>query len=120
MTSSESREQRRAERWNLYCFLRIVEPGNADELLGHLVDVSESGLRIMSMQPYSPGTECRFEVQIPQPSGCLKSIRLHTCCVWSRYDEGFGKYFSGFRFVNTDDATTTRIRDLIENMGAHQ
>ena len=90
-------ELRRTERKQLKRFLTVLD-GSSNKALGRLVDISDTGLMLISSAPVAVDKHFLLDIQIPRQSKNL-SLKLQASCVWSRQSSSNqGHHGCGMRF----------------------
>ncbi|GBC60989.1 PilZ domain-containing protein [Desulfonema ishimotonii] len=101
-------ERRNAKRLRLIEYLRVFEQ-KTDLFVGHLVDVSDSGLALVSPKPIKRGQVLHLRVEI-----LADQVMLDARCMWCRKDVHLESYDSGFRFLAISPETRMKIRCLTD------
>ena len=105
-------EKRRAKRRNIIYYLRVFER-NTDLLVGQLVDITTSGMRLVSEKPVDPDTFYQLRMVLPEEIDQKKEITFDVKSMWCKRDVNPDFYTIGFEFedVSTDDIKI--IKNLI-------
>lgn len=85
--------------------------------MGHLVDISVSGMRILSDRPVTNGTEYSLYIDLRSVKEFGSEILLTAKCVWTEEDEFSGAYNCGFQFQNIGESETAIIQKIIDQFG---
>lgn len=111
-------DRRTIKRRHLIFYLRVFEL-DAERPLGHVVDITEEGMMLISDQPIATGQEFTLEVRLPDTEGALKPMQFRTVCRWCDNDINPAFYDSGFEFLEKRSEDIETIRTLIEAYGFH-
>jgi len=108
--------KRAVKRIHLVYYLLVFD-AKAEKLLGHVVDITTDGMKLMSKDPITPGTVFQFRMALPDEIGSSKEINFEAKSVWSKsnlYSDFFG---TGFTFEKISDEDVAIIRKLIDKFG---
>lgn len=109
-------ERRATERHPIFFDLRVIDL-EQDTPLGDVIDISLSGMRIISETPFRVDDTRRVRLAIVLGQGGPQTVCFETHCVWSRYVERLGHYESGC--ANTlSPAAAAHIAQLIKRIQA--
>jgi hypothetical protein len=110
------KQKRRAARIHLIYYLLVFDR-KSDELVGHVVDITTQGMRLMSKAPLKPDTVYHFRMLLPDEMGGTKHISFDAKSVWCK-DNIFSDFHgTGFKFENIADPDIEIIAALIEKFG---
>ena len=90
------KDRREYERHSVAFYLRVINMENGCEL-GHLVDISVSGMKLVSNILVPVNTTFHVRLDIALGSDYQDEVQFETQCVWSQADDNPGQYESGFR-----------------------
>ncbi|MBN1531841.1 MAG: PilZ domain-containing protein [Spirochaetes bacterium] len=89
---------RSQHRMYLTFYLRVFE---GDTLRGFIVDISKSGMMLLSDSPLDEERDYRLSIKLPPCPGEGGTVRFSARCRWSRPDEGNSSfYLSGLEIRN--------------------
>lgn len=108
----DASEKRNFKRWQLIFYLRVFEQ-ETGALLGHLVDVSEGGLMLISEGPIPVDRPFRLRLEVPRETGPRQHIELAAHSLWSRNDVNPDFYDTGFRITQLTPYALRQLRLLI-------
>lgn len=112
-------EKRNLRRWQLIFYLRVFEE-ETGQLLGYVVDISTSGLMLISDQPIPIGQDYNLWLDIPQDeAGQRSKISLHARSLWSRKDVNPDFLDTGFCLVDVTTEQVHRIQLIIDDFKFH-
>ncbi|MFO1372504.1 MAG: PilZ domain-containing protein [Candidatus Competibacteraceae bacterium] len=106
-------EKRKLKRWYLVLYLRVYKE-ETDELLGHIVDVSKDGMRLVSDKPIPLKQTFRLWVDVPRESASRQRIKLEAESLWCGKDVNPDFYDTGFRILNIGTQALLQLQLLIE------
>jgi len=109
-------ERRRLKRRHLIYYLRVFNR-ETDQLLGHLVDITEEGLMLISEQPIELDVTFHLQMQLPSNIGGMEKWEFDAVSKWCRKDINPDFLDSGFQLVDIDVKSLTVIRNLIRGFG---
>jgi len=110
----QAQERRDSQRLPVEFELRLIDL-EQDRPLGDVIDISLSGLRLVSDKPMPSNDVRRVRLDIVLGAGGTQPIYFKTQCVWSRYVEPLGCYESGC--ANTlAPAAAVYMAQLIERL----
>ncbi len=107
-------DQRYYRRWQLIFYLRVYERDTAS-LLGHIIDLSEGGMMVLSDQPIPVEREFRLWVDAPRETGPRQRIELEARSIWCRSDVNPDFYNTGLRFTRLSSYDLRKLRLLIDD-----
>ena len=105
-------EQRREARTHLLYYLRVFDR-ETDTLLGHVVDVSKSGLLITSHQPLEDKRTYRLAVEDVGITDHLGTVNVDAECRWCKVDDEVELVDAGFSILNPSRQVTELIADYV-------
>lgn len=111
------RKKRRVKRVHLIYYLLVFEK-DTDRLLGHVVDVSTEGMKLMSKEPIEEGTEFDVRMVLPDELGeSSRQLAFRARCAWCNQNVYSDFYGAGFHIENIDAADVRLIRRLVDEFG---
>jgi len=109
-------EKRQRRRWELVFYLRIFDQSN-NTLLGHIVDIHEEGLMLLSETPIELDKDYDLSIEMPaSEDGERKKISLRAHSIWQSSDANPDLVDTGFQLIDPDKASVEAIKDLIEEL----
>ncbi|MFO1430178.1 MAG: PilZ domain-containing protein [Candidatus Competibacteraceae bacterium] len=105
-------EKRNFKRWQLIFYLRVFDR-DTGSLLGHLVDISEGGMMLISEQPIPIDQPFRIYLEVPQDTEPRQHIECDIHSLWSSNDINPDFYDTGFRFTRLTPYTLQQLGLLI-------
>ena len=109
-------EKRKRRRWELIFFLRVFDE-QSGELLGHVVDIHEEGLMLLSEKPIELNRDYDLALEMPgiDRSG-RKKILLRGHAIWQSSDANPDLIDTGFQLINPNKDAVKAIGSLIEEL----
>lgn len=101
------KERRVSKRNRLARYLKVFER-NTETFIGHMVDVHQGGMLLVSERPILPGTRMDLGLEI-----LADIMPLSLEAVWMEEDPRLESYNIGCRLVDLPPETETRIRSLV-------
>lgn len=108
-------ENRSLKRWHLIYYLRVFDL-DEDSLLGHLVDITTKGMKMVSEKPTPIGKEFHLKMEVPLKTCAAEKVKLNAHSLWCSKDANPDFYATGFRLVNPEKALIGIIRALIDEL----
>lgn len=102
----EKRGAKRVERR-----LRVRSP-NLRNYLALSIDLSSSGIKMLTDGPMRPGEEFQAQIEFDDSSMALVEVVIQV--VWCRAEES--KFLIGARFINLPKSTATRIAFFVQDL----
>lgn len=111
------REKRKFRRVHMVYYL-LVFKGDGDELAGHIVDVGEHGVKIVSRSSFSSGEVYNLRMVLPsEGEGRCREVVFKGKCAWCR-DRQYGDFYgAGFQFQGMAEEDMATIRELVRRFG---
>jgi len=110
----DSKEQRRLKRWQLVNYLRIFD-AESGELLGHLVDVNQDGIMILSSNPLIRGKQYSLRME-RLSNGEISDFKLTALAQWTKPDKDPHLHNTGCGLVDPSKDTLESIQILMEEL----
>lgn len=89
----------------------------AQELLGYLVDVTASGLMLLSEEPFPVGTTQRIKVEVTSDIGDRPFLNMTVKSIWCEPDVDPKHFNTGFEIVKLKPEDDQIIQAIIEAYG---
>ena len=115
LAAQEVAESRRLRRWSLIYYLRVFDRDNG-HLLGHVVDITTEGVRLVSNLPLKAGHEYNAWMELPRENGETGKIFLDLRAEWIGRDANPDLFDAGMKLTHLTDQTIACIRWLIEDL----
>ena len=107
---------RQADRRHLVFYLRVFD-GLSNKILGHLIDVSEKGILLMTDEPLELNEDHRLRIRLPAFVRDRHEVVLKGTSRWCRKESGSDHYLTGFQIYDIDPSTKEIVSDLIKDLG---
>ncbi|HAS51866.1 MAG TPA: hypothetical protein DCS21_09065, partial [Gammaproteobacteria bacterium] len=88
-----------------------------EHLLGHVVDISLGGLRLIGSEALSIGEVIPLRMEASLESGRRESCELQGKTVWSGEDENPGWFTAGLEFLDLSASTRKVLNEIIAELG---
>jgi hypothetical protein len=110
---------RTLKRRHLIYYLEVFDE-DTDELLGHLVDITTRGIKLVSKKAI--GTDREYHLRMTLPEGYFQENVIHFQgrALWSGNDVNQDFYDTGFEVANLDKEVRKVIIKLINWLGFNQ
>lgn len=108
-------ETRALKRRHLVYYLEVYDD-EANELLGHLVDLTTSGLKLVSKQRIPTKRTYKLRMMLPEGYFSQKDLYFEAQSMWSANDINPDFYDTGFAAPKLDPAAQNIIRDLVNQV----
>lgn len=112
----EKKNLRQIDRRYLVFYLRVFD-GMSSKILGHLVDISEQGVMLISDSPLSANEDYRLRMHLPVPVKETAEILINATSRWCKPDTNPDFYLAGFQLHNLTADNRKIIRSLIGEFG---
>ena len=108
-------EIRSLKRRHLVYYLEVYDD-EANELLGHLVDLTTTGLKLVSKQRIPTNRTYRLRMMLPEGYFSQKDLYFEAKSMWSSNDINPDFYDTGFAAPKLETATQNIILDLVNQI----
>lgn len=105
-------EQRRAPRKRLQNFLPVYD-ADSRELLGRLVDISSTGLMLISSAPLQEGRQLRLSIQLPTAIDGRTQLHIEATSMWCRSTSHTQHHGTGLRFTSIAEEDKQLLEQLL-------
>jgi len=105
-------DRRTLHRRHLIYYLKVFDR-EKDFLLGHLVDITEEGLMIVSENPIDAGKIFKMRMLLPREIEGKEEIEYDALSTWCRKDVNPSLFGVGFKFEYVDAMNRQIIFELI-------
>lgn len=106
-------DKRRLKRWHLIYYLRVFDQEN-EALLGHIVDITTEGMRLVSEWPIPLDKAFQLWMEIPRETGESGKVYFQAHSLWTTEDVNPDFHVTGYRLVSPSSRVTLQIRRLID------
>ncbi len=108
-------ETRALKRRHLVYYLEGYDD-DTNQLLGHLVDLTTSGVKLVSKQRIPANRNYRLRMMLPEGYFAQKDLYFEAKSMWSANDINPDFYDTGFGAPTLDAKTQDIIRDLVNQV----
>ena len=115
----EKKNVRQVDRWYLVFYLRVFD-ALSRKIFGHLVDISENGIMLISDKPVEVNEEYRLRMSLPNPTIDRYEIILSATSRWCKPDANPDFYLIGFQIYDLEPTTRDLIIKLIKDFSYSQ
>ena len=112
----QKRNLRKIERRYLVFYLRVFD-GLSSRILGHLVDISERGIMLLSDGPIQVNEDYRLRMRLPTEMKDRNEIIFSATSRWCESDLNPDFFRAGFQMHNLKPKTKNLIEKLIRDFG---
>lgn len=110
---------RKLKRRHLIYYLEVFDE-DTDKLLGHLVDLSTRGIKLVSKKAIATDRDYRLRMALPEGYFPENVIHFQGRALWSGNDVNPDFYDTGFEVANLDKEVRKVIIQLINWLGFNQ
>ncbi|OGR06007.1 MAG: hypothetical protein A2511_04245 [Deltaproteobacteria bacterium RIFOXYD12_FULL_50_9] len=110
-------ENRVLKRRHLIFYLEVYDD-QSGELVGHVVDVTTKGIKLVSKNPIPDGKLFRLRMALPEGYFAERELRFAAQSLWSDNDINPDFYDTGFALQDAMDPKTAEVlATLINQLG---
>jgi PilZ domain len=109
-------ERRKIKRRHLLYYGRIYDD-NVKNLLGYLVDITESGFMLLSEDPFPVGVTRRLKLEVTDDVGAGPYINFTVKSIWCEPDIDPSRFDTGFEIEEIKPGDKELISTIIEKYG---
>lgn len=106
-------ERRQYERYSVDFYLCVYEQ---ERLLGHVIDVSMGGLRLLGEDALDANQVMSLRIEASLESGLHKHLEFQAKIVWIDLDEITESYAMGFEFLDLSARAQETLREIITEL----
>ena len=111
-------ERRKERRRHLYYYSRVFDE-QTHEMAGRLVDITKSGLMLISEKPAQKDTVYKFKVVLPEPIDGQRALEIVAKSKWSRQTSYQDLYDNGFQITDISNQAVNTLNRLVNRAGAN-
>ncbi|MGV1100813.1 PilZ domain-containing protein [Thiovibrio sp. JS02] len=108
-------DARSLKRRHLVYYLEVYDD-EANQLLGHLVDITTGGLKLVSKQRIPTNRVYRLRMMLPEGYFAQKDLYFEAKSMWSSNDINPDFYDTGFSAPTIDSDTKEVVRSLVRRL----
>lgn len=109
-------ELRRLKRRHLIYYLEVYD-NSTNQLLGHMVDLTVEGMKLVSKEYVEPKKEYSLKMILPEGYAADREVHFKASTTWCRADVNPDFYAVGFNAPNLEKETRKIFMILINQIG---
>lgn len=102
-------EKRKEQRTHLSLYLRVHE-AESGVMVGHLIDATPEGVRILTEKPLRTGDDYTFRLDLSAVMNFEQQVVFVARCLWQEQEFSSGAWNAGFAILKI----TNKGREIIE------
>lgn len=110
------KEMRQVDRRYLVFYLRVFD-GMSSKIVGHLIDISEKGIMMITDNPVEVNQDYRLRMRLPTQGKDRNEIVFKATSRWCKGDSNPDFYLAGFQMYDLDPETSKLVGNLIRDFG---
>lgn len=114
--SGQVNELRHLKRRHIIYYLEVFDL-NTGKLLGHLVDLTVKGMKLISKEAIAPGHDFSLRMAMPEEYCPEREVRFAATSSWCSQDINPDFYATGFQCPDLDENTRRMFMILINQIG---
>jgi hypothetical protein len=124
MEEVKTREERKRVRWQASFFFRsgkkykrhYFDVIDTDKILsiGHLMDLTVDGMKIVSQQEIKKGDIFNFRIDLPKEVEGVTQIYARVQCVWCNKENDTNMHMAGFKMLSITPPFAEIIEILVD------
>ncbi len=111
------KERRRHKRWRLIHNLEVLDR-HTGELIGRVMNISRSGMMLVSANPIKINRILHFTLVLPVEIAGSREIPFDVRSVWWRRDHRTKLYDTGFELLDVTGKSIAAIESLVDAFGS--
>ena len=115
-TSNKSYDRRKLQRRHLIYYLRVFEV-ESEKILGHLVDVTQDGVMLISEEAIPIGVVFHLKMSLPMEYAGKPYLEFDAKSLWSARDINPDFINTGFTLLNIEQDEKDVINQIISDYG---
>lgn len=109
-------EKRSIKRRHLIYYLQVIDR-EQEQLVGYMVDITTSGIMLMSEKQIKPGTVLHLKALVQTDMTTKKYLDFDARCKWCRKSPNDISHDVGFELLNISGTAFHDIEEIIEELG---
>lgn len=109
-------DTRSLKRRHLIFYLEVFDDATG-ELIGHLVDITTKGVKVVSKEAIPSGRTLTLRMALPEGFAEATTLRFQATSRWSSNDVNPDFYDTGFLVDELDVKAVDVVHDLIQSLG---
>jgi hypothetical protein len=111
--ASQEGDMRKYERRHLVFYLRVFD-GMSSRVIGHIADISQQGLMLISDDPVPVNENYRLRLRLPAEIGETGEIIINGTSRWCKPDVNPDFYVTGFQLYDLSDNLQKYLLKLVD------
>lgn len=111
--TDQREDSRKFERRHLVFYLRVFD-GMSSRVIGHIADISEQGLMLISDDPIAVNENYRLRLRLPAELCEKDEIILNGTSRWCKPDVNPDFYITGFQLYDLSEELRTYLLKLVK------
>ena len=112
-------EKRAIARRHLVFYLRVFDEATG-KILGHLADISEQGIMLVSEKKIKAERDFRMKIKLPKEVSGREELTFSATSCWCKQDSNPDFYICGFRITGFDHELGEQIQALIQDFSMEE
>ena len=108
-------ERREYERYSTNFYLCVYDP-LTDDLLGHVIDISIGGIKLLHKELIPVGQSMPIRMEAALENGLRETIELTATAMWTGTDENADSYNTGFKFLALSLPAQQSLQNIIAEL----
>ncbi|MFZ6026927.1 MAG: PilZ domain-containing protein [Chloroflexota bacterium] len=109
-------ERRKLRRRHVIYYSRVYERSTG-ELIGHVIDITPEGIKLISEQPIPVETHFHFRIDLPEEIMGRGYMFFEADSIWCAADANPDFYNTGFRVNGMDEQDVIFLNRMIDETG---
>ena len=109
-------ERREYERYSANFYLCVYDP-LTDCLLGHVIDISIGGIKLLHKEPIPMRESMPIRMEAALESGLHSTLELAVTAMWTEIDDNADSYNTGFKFLALSLTAQQALNNIIAELG---
>lgn len=111
--TDRTEDLRKFERRHLVFYLRVFD-GMSSRVIGHIADISQQGLMVISDDPIAVNENYRLRLRLPAELGDREEILINGTSRWCKPDVNPDFYITGFQLYDLSEDIEKYLLKLVE------
>lgn len=107
---------RQADRRHLVFYLRVFDGMNSN-IFGHLIDISEEGVLLMTDEPVERNEDHQLHIRLPPTIRDRDEFVFNVTSRWCKKEAEADRYLVGFQVLDADAPTRKVVLRLMTELG---
>ena len=116
MNSTHPQDRRKLKRRHVIFYSRVFDR-NSGALLGHLIDINEAGLMLISEKPIETNLSYHLRMDLPERNAGKAFLIIDAQCLWCKPDINPAFYNAGFKVINMAQDDVDLINNMVDEYG---